>query len=242
MDLTVLGCSGSYGAPPDGACSSYLLRDGETTLWVDCGNGGFVNLQRHLDPAELTGVVVTHEHPDHCVDLYGLHVLLRYGLERAHVPLYAPAGAADRLGVLTTWGDTFDWTDLGDGATASVGSIGLRFARTDHPPPTYAVEATAADGRRLVYTSDTGPGWSVRAFGPGAQVVLSEASYRHDDRRSPIHLSARQAGEAARAAGAERLVLTHRWPQVDPAVIDAEGSEGFGGPVTRAVVDLTLPV
>ena len=90
----------------------------------------------------------------------------------------------------------------------------LRFSRTDHPPPTVAVEI-AHDGKRLVYTADTGPDWSVEAFGPGADLVLSEATYQHDDIRAPIHLSARQAGEAARepqarAADAHPLVADAR--------------------------------
>lgn len=242
MELTVLGCSGSYGAPTDGACSGYLVRDGATTIWMDCGNGSFVNLQRHVDPAELTAVVVTHEHPDHCVDLYGLHVLLRYGVEREGLPVYAPEGAEDRLGALVQWGNTFEWHAIADGVPATVHDLTLNFSRTDHPPPTYAVDIADPSGRRLVYTSDTGPGWSVNAFAPGAEVVLSEASYVHADRRSPIHLSGHQAGEAARAARAERLVLTHLWPQVDRAQVIAEGSEAFGAPATLAAVDLVIPV
>lgn len=242
MELTVVGCSGSYGAPAAGACSGYLLRDGDTTIWMDCGNGSFVNLQRHVDPADLTAVVITHEHPDHCVDLYGLHVLLRYGIERSGVPVYAPAGADQRLGALVQWGDTFDWHSIDDGSVASIGEIAVAFSRTDHPPPTYAVDLTGSDGRRLVYTSDTGPGWSVDAFAPGAQVVLSEASYIHADRRSPIHLSAHEAGTAARAAAAERLVLTHLWPQVDPSTVVEEGSEAFGAAVTLAAVDLSVTI
>ncbi len=242
MELTVLGCSGSYGAAGrGGACSGYLLRDGDTAIWMDCGNGSFVNLQRHIDPEALDAVVITHEHPDHCVDLYGLHVLLRYGLEVGGMPLYAPAGAEERLGTLAGWGDTFVWNSLHDGARATVGGIDLEFARTDHPPPTFAVHATAA-GRRLVYTADTGPDWTVGAFAPGAHLVLSEASYVDEDRRSPIHLSGRQAGEAAREAGAERLVLTHLWPQVDPAVVVAEGSEAFGAEAALAAVDLKFTV
>ena len=242
MELTVLGCSGSYNAPPVGACSGYLLRDGDTSIWMDCGHGSFTNLQRQIDPAELSAVVITHEHPDHCVDIYGLHVLLRYALERVGVPVYAPGGADERLGTLAHWGDTFAWHAIDDGARATVGSIGLAFSRTDHPPPTFAVEATGADRRRLVYSSDTGPNWSVDAFAPGAELVLSEASYEHADRRSPIHLSGRQAGAAARAARAQRLVLTHLWPRVDPAVVGAEGSDAFGDDITLASVDLTLPV
>ena len=104
------------------------------------------------------------------------------------------------------------------------------------------MDLTGSDGRRLVYTSDTGPGWSVDAFAPGAQVVLSEASYIHADRRSPIHLSAHEAGTAARAAAAERLVLTHLWPQVDPSTIVEEGSEAFGAAVTLAAVDLSVTI
>jgi ribonuclease BN (tRNA processing enzyme) len=242
IELTVLGCSGSYGAPAGGACSGYLVRAGGATLWVDCGNGTLAALQRHADPADLTAVVITHVHPDHCVDLYGLHVLNRYGLERSGLPVYAPEGVEPALRHLVAdWGDTFDWKEVGDGDREEIGGVGLRFARTDHPPPTVAVEISHAD-RRLVYTSDTGPEWSVDAFAPRADLVLSEATYQHHDIRAPLHLSARQAGEMARAADARRLVLTHLWPTLDPAVSVAEGSEAFGAPVTLAAPNLTLTI
>jgi ribonuclease BN (tRNA processing enzyme) len=242
VDLIVLGCSGSYGAPAGGACSGYLVREGDTTLWLDCGNGTFANLQEHVAVEDLTGVVITHEHPDHCVDLYGLHVLVRYGLERAGVPVYAPPGAQRRLGALVPdWGDAFLWHELDDGARERIGDLGLAFSRTDHPPPTYAIEVSA-DSKRMIYTADTGPEWSVGAFDPGADLVLSEATYLHDDRRSPIHLSARQAGEAARDARARRLVLTHLWPRIDPVASAEEGSEGFGQSVTLAAPHLVTRI
>ncbi|MGZ4688403.1 MAG: MBL fold metallo-hydrolase [Acidimicrobiia bacterium] len=242
MELTVLGCSGSYGAPPGGACSGYLLREGDTAIWMDCGNGTFPLLQQHIDPTELSAVVITHEHPDHCVDIYGLHVMLRYAAEQDGLPVFAPAGAEQRLGgIVASWGDTFEWTSIHDGDKARVGGVDLRFSRTDHPPPTYAVEASAG-GRRLVYTADTGPEWSVDAFGAGADLVLSEASYLHDNIPIAIHLSAHQAGLAAREARAHRLLLTHIWPQVDPEASVAEGSEAFGEPVTLAVPHLVTEI
>ena len=49
MELTVLGCSGSYGGAGGVACSGYLLRSGESSVWVDCGNGTFGHLQEHLN-------------------------------------------------------------------------------------------------------------------------------------------------------------------------------------------------
>lgn len=243
MELTILGCSGSYGGPHAGACSGYLVRDGSSTVWIDCGNGTFGHLQEHVAVEDLTALVITHAHPDHCVDLYGLHVMCRYALHRVGLPVYAPAGLERHLGTLVDgdWGGTFSWHDIDPSQPVTVGSMSLRFARTDHPPPTYAVEITA-NGSRLVYTSDTGPGWSVAAFPPGADLVLSEATYLHHSKSAPIHLSAKEAGAAARAADAHRLMLTHVWPQLDPALIAAEGSGAFGAPVILAEPGLVTAV
>ncbi|HET9771431.1 MAG TPA: MBL fold metallo-hydrolase [Acidimicrobiia bacterium] len=235
MELTVLGCSGSYGAPAGGACSGYLVRTAGAALWLDCGNGTLANLQRHCPIDDVTAVVITHWHPDHCADIYGLHVLLKYGLGRTGFPVYAPEGTGDRLATLVDgdWGGAFAWSAVGDGDTATVGDCGLRFSRTAHPPPTLAVELSA-DGKRLVYTADTGPDWSPEVFGAGADLVLSEATFQQDNESSGIHLSARQAGERARAAGARRLMLTHLWPGLDPTASVVEGSEAFGREVLLA--------
>jgi ribonuclease BN (tRNA processing enzyme) len=113
VELTVLGCSGSFGAPAGGACSGYLVRAGAQTFWLDCGNGTFTNLQQHANPADLTAVIITHSHPDHCVDLYGLHVLNKYGLERVGLPVYAPEGVEKQLEVLVgEWTTRSRWMTL----------------------------------------------------------------------------------------------------------------------------------
>jgi ribonuclease BN (tRNA processing enzyme) len=243
VELTVLGCSGSYGAPEGGACSGYLVTHGDTRVWVDCGNGTFARLQQHCDPDTLDALVITHAHPDHFVDVYGLHVHYHYGSGRRHLPVYLPDDLPELLGVFVhDWGFAFDWHPIDPTAVYKVGELRLAFSRTDHPPPTFAVEVTDPDGRRLVYTADTGPGWEPSAFAPGADVVLSEATYLHERRGSPLHLSSRQAGEAARRAGAARLVLTHRWPTVERDRWAAEGAEAFGAPVVVAVPDLCLEV
>ncbi|MEX1006458.1 MAG: MBL fold metallo-hydrolase [Acidimicrobiia bacterium] len=242
MELTVLGCSGSFGAPGGGACSGYLLESGDTSIWIDCGNGTFGHLQEHVSVEDLTAVVLTHGHPDHCVDIYGLHVLLRYGIGREGVPVFAPEGLERYLlSLVSDFGNTFEWNAVGDGDSAKVGDIALRFSRTDHPPPTYAVEARA-NGKRMIYTADTGPEWTVGAFDPGADLVLSEATYLHADRPAPIHLSAKQAGEAAREARAQRLILTHLWPMNDREDTAKEGAEAFGGPVTLATPNLVTEI
>ncbi|GMU78431.1 MAG: MBL fold metallo-hydrolase [Acidimicrobiia bacterium] len=243
MELTVLGCSGSFSAPPAGPCSGYLVRHGSTAIWMDCGNGTFAHLQEHVSVEDLDAVVITHEHPDHCVDVYGLHILLRYGMRRSGFPVLGPEGLEGHLGQLVDgdWGGTFSWNVIDDEAKTRVGEIDLRFSRTDHPPPTYAVEASAA-GKRLVYTADTGPGWTIGAFGSGADLVLSEATYLDGDAPDYPHLTAREAGLAAREAGAHRLILTHLWPGIDRRLVVAEGSEAFGDSVVLAAPHLTCRV
>jgi ribonuclease BN (tRNA processing enzyme) len=165
VELTVLGCSGSFSSPSPGACSGYLVRDGDTAVWMDCGNGTFEQLQKYLAIDDLTAVIITHAHPDHSVDLYGLHIAARYAQGREGIPVYGPDGFHQELGALL-----------------------------------------------------------------------------HDAIAVPIHVSAHQAGVFARAARAQRLLITHVRPQVsiDRAVLEA--SEAYGDTVTAAAMHLVTQV
>lgn len=242
IELTVLGASGSYGGPAGGACSGYLLRAGDTSIWLDCGNGTLVNLQRHLVVDDLSAVVVTHRHADHCVDLFGLHVMMQYYLGRQGPPVYAPPELRERMEAFSSGvGDVFPWTEVDEGDEHEVGAFRLRFSRTDHPPPTVAVEA-AAGGKRMVYTSDTGPEWSPSVFGEGADLLLCEATYQQGHEGNPVHLSASQAGEAAREAGARRLMITHLSPLCDPSASVAEAEAAYGSAVTLAASHLRVRI
>jgi ribonuclease BN (tRNA processing enzyme) len=133
-----------------------------------------------------------------------------------------------------------------------VGELELRFSATDHGPLTLAVRldvvppsvalgggpvaAPADPVGQLVYTADSGPDWSVASLGTGIGTVLCEATYLRDREGTLAHLSGRQAGAMAAAAGVGRLVLTHRWPTVSADELAAEASEAFGRPVDQAAI------
>ena len=68
MRLTVLGSSGTYPAPSNPA-SGYLIESGGTRVWSEAEPGTFAALARCLDWDLLDAVVVSHRHPDHCMDL-----------------------------------------------------------------------------------------------------------------------------------------------------------------------------
>lgn len=232
LRLTVLGCCGSY-AGPGGACSGYLVRAAGTNIWLDAGSGTMSNLQRHISLHDVDAVVLTHEHPDHWTDVEGFRVACAYVIERTGVPVYAPAG----LRRLTyDFKHVMDWRVIEDGDRIDVGPAQLRFARTDHGPETLAVRVDCA-GRSLGYSADTGPDWSLEALGSPLDLALVEATIPADKEGSvPGHLSARQAGAMAAAAGARRLLITHLWPTLNGPDMRTEASDAYGAPADLATM------
>lgn len=234
ITVTVLGCSGSYAAPGE-ACTGYLVQSAGTNVLLDLGPGTLANLQRHLPVEHLDAVVATHCHPDHWVELPVLRTVCQWFVERPILPVYSTADV--RAMSTTITGDdseAFEWHVVTGGMQVDIGGQRWRFSITDHPVETLAVRVDVGD-RSFAFTSDTGPGWSVGAFGEGVDLVLSEASYTSEREPEGIqHLSARQAGLLARQAGAKRLVLTHQMPGADVESHRAEGSEAFGAEVDVA--------
>ncbi|MDQ3293000.1 MAG: MBL fold metallo-hydrolase, partial [Actinomycetota bacterium] len=57
-----------------------------------------------------------------------------------------------------------------------------------------------------------------------------------------VHLTARQAGAAAKEAGVRRLVITHVPPTGDPEAHRLEAEEAFGAPVELARPHTTYEV
>jgi len=230
--LTVLGCDGSYPGP-DGAGSGYLIRVGETSVVVDAGPGTFAVLQTVIDPVEIDAVVITHHHPDHWTDLLAIDAQARVGRRRRPIPVYAPAQVSEVVTADKT--PMLDWRTVTDGDRAGIGEASFAFHRTAHALETLAARIDGA-GRAMGYCADSGPEWSPEVLGHGLDLLLYEATYTVEHEGTAQHMSGRQAGIAAREAGAKRLVITHRWPTVDADAVAAEAEAAFGGPVEQASI------
>ena len=239
LSITVLGCSGTYAAPGN-ACSGYLVQDGVTAVWVDCGPGTLANLQEHVAFDALDAVVVSHHHPDHWLELPVFRNAIKYGPDRESVPVYATAGVRSACEAVVEDGTepTFSWTVVTSGSSVSIGTLTFTFSQTDHPVETLAMRVdSSADGKALGYSSDTAAGWSLTALGVGLDLAVCEATLLSHQEGIAPHMSGREAGASAREAGVGKLVITHLWPTSDPAEHLREAADAFGGPVELAEVN-----
>jgi ribonuclease BN (tRNA processing enzyme) len=245
--LTVLGCSGSFPGPSEPA-SGYLLDVNGARFAIDLGNGTLAALQAYADPFSLDALLLSHLHPDHCADFSALTVLRRYhpnpplDPREARLPVYGPSEAPSRLAAAYApdAAELAD-TDLSDvysfhqwASKADIAGVTVRTARVAHPCEAYGLRVEH-EGRTFVYTGDSGACAALTELATGADVLLSEASWTHaEDRPVGLHLSGREAGELAEAAGVGKLIVTHVPPWADTEAILAEARTAFPGEVVLA--------
>jgi len=116
------------------------------------------------------------------------------------------------------------WGRIHKGETIEIEG-GRRVAPAELVGPTRA-------GRTVVISGDTRPTKALADAAQGADLLVHEATFSDEDRaraRETGHSTAREAAEIAKAAGAERLVLTHISPRYnrDAAELLAEATSVF---------------
>ena len=241
LSITVMGCSGTYSST-ESACSSYLIRTKTTSVLVDAGPGSSMELQRTMSLADIDAVVLSHEHPDHWTEMPSMYHAYRYDLEQPGLPVYGTAGTKASLDAVVPEAtlETFDWTTIDATSEITVGDLSFTFSETDHPVETLAMRIESG-GVAIAYSADTGPDWSPEAFGAPIALMVYETTLPIDLEDADIpHVSGRQAGERATAAGIGTLVLTHVPPGHDPADRAESLRETYAGTVEIAAPGRTF--
>lgn len=244
LNLTVLGCAGTMPGPGR-ACSSYLVEAEGYRLLLDCGNGSMSNLQQVASTAAIDAVVISHLHPDHFVDLYGLYYAWRFdpaGIRS--VPVYGPVGTEEHLSQLIH-GDPEDvftkvcrFQTAAPGDHLRLGPFDVRLFAGNHPITTLASRVEYGD-RIVAYSADTAGSPEIVACAKEADLFLADCSWLESQRPLPdgVHMTAREAGRHAAAAGVSCLLVTHVFPANSGEAAVAEARTEFGGEVV-AVTDL----
>ena len=241
MKLTILG-SGT--GRPDGTRNSagYFVELPSTRIMLDCGAGSLHALARYGLPwQDLTHLFVTHFHVDHVGELAALMWAFNYGMKSvrtAPLTLIGPHGldrvmkGLDQAYARKLFEGPFQ-TDLrmlesGDAVEPEPGGR-LSVVKSPHTDESLAVRIDFG-GRSICYTGDTGYSDDVAAFFSGADVLISECSYK-SRREGSAHLSIDESGRIAARAGAARLVVTHFYFDVEEAALTEQLKRGFSGEV-----------
>ncbi|HEY7858768.1 MAG TPA: MBL fold metallo-hydrolase [Candidatus Nanopelagicales bacterium] len=239
MRLTVVGCAGSFPGP-DSAASCYLIEHDGHRILLDLGSGALGPLQLHTQLERVEAVVLSHLHPDHCLDLTGLDVARTY-----HGPQPPPEllvlGPPDTAARLRRASEVSEGSARHTSFTirehvpvTEVGPFRIRTVAVVHPVPAYATRIEAG-GRTLVYSGDTAPTQALVEMAKGADLALFEATWFEGDDNPPgLHLTGTQAGRHAAAAEVGRLVLTHLVPGRDQDRTRQEAAAHYSGELTLA--------
>ena len=245
MRLTVLGGTGGW--PTAGtACSGYLVEHDGYRVLIDPGYATFPRLLEHCDATAVDAVLVSHGHPDHCADLNPLLRARAFAeLPVPPLPVYAPPGALDAVLALDRPGmldDTFELREFAPGTAFETGPFAVRSWLLPHWEPNAGLRLHAG-GEVLAYTGDTGPSPDLLPLARDADVFVAEASYPERVPGDSVRYlsSARQAGQAAAAAGARRLLLTHLLPGTDSGAAIEAAAAGYDGGISVAVPGLAMP-
>ena len=240
MEVIVLGSSAAYAGPSD-ACSGYLVKHGNANVLMDCGTGVLSSLQNHLEITEITHIAISHMHADHFFDLIPLYYALTHVAKKAgqaKPQLLLPPGG---LGVLRQIGETvgssfvvldsvFQAGEYRPGAEHDLGGLQAKFTLTEHFIPAYAITLEGG-GRKVAYSADTRSCPALAKAAQDADLFLCEATIfdPSDTGGRQGHMMAQEAGEMARLAGADALVLTHFWPDCDREQSHREARAAFSG-------------
>jgi ribonuclease BN (tRNA processing enzyme) len=130
--------------------------------------------------------------------------------------------------------EEFDFRVLDESGPAEVGPLRIEAARVVHPIDAFGFRVSQG-ARSLVYSGDTGPSTALVDLARGSDLLLSEASFLEREANPPgLHLTGREAAQAATKAGVGRLVLTHSPPWYDPLEAYDDARPAYDGPLALA--------
>ena len=261
MKLTIIGCSGSFPGPESPASCYLLSAEHEGRTWriiLDLGNGALGNLQQHTQLEDLDAICLSHLHPDHYMDLCGMHVAVRWrpgGWPGKHLPVYGPTDTDQRIA--NAYGldpdpgmhPDFDFRVWQPRQPVVIGPFTITPVPVRHPiDEAYAlrVEGPGDDGSTtvLTYSGDTDACEDLVEAARDADVFLCEAAFEdgRDDHLDGIHLNGARAGQMASQAGARRVLLTHIPVWTSQKVVLEKTKENYDGDLAVAVAGVTYDI
>ena len=237
-------------------CSGHALRPapGAKVTLFDCGPGTIRSLPAAgIELEEVHRVVLSHYHVDHCLDVFALFFARRNPRYRPpfELELIGPPGLGRLLarGARTLGRQAAERDarvvelDLDGAGRAGVdrGDMRLTCVANGHTDTSVSWRADLPGGRAVAYTGDTPPSEAVADLARGVDLFTIECALP-DELGVSSHLTPASAAAMAVASRCRRVLLTHFYPELDPAAAGVRVAESFEGPVELARDGLVLEV
>lgn len=223
MRLTILGMNGPFPAP-GGATSGYFLAAGERHIALDLGSGCLARLTALTPPEELTALLLTHWHYDHCADVLPLIYRLEACATRP-LHIYAPVDENSLVRKAVQGCAKIVLHDIENSECGirnsefQVGDLQIKAYPARHPVPAvmYRIEQ---GGKIFCYTGDTNTVEGLADFAKEADFLLADGLFNDENwAEGKPHLSASLAAQLAKDAEVRRFVITHLNPTIDPETL-----------------------
>lgn len=250
--LCIIGCragSPTYGNPASGT----LLTTSKGTILIDCGPGVLVNLTEQ-EVQDLIGVIITHRHADHCLDLMALAYKVLFPSLTKTIPLFGPPSL---LEMITSYDDlfgipslptlkrpiatAFSFSPIVPGESFTIAeTFTFETARMHHPVETMAVKSVDFN---FVVTADGSYTEGLQNLCTGCDVLIAEATYPDDKGRhleAHGHMTAAICASLAERAEVKHLIVTHLSDPIDSDVTIAMVKKSFHGISELAYPRLTI--
>ena len=246
MKLTVVGCAPAYTRRPGAASSCYMVEHDDRAVLLDMGQGTFAELTRYRAAEDLDGVLVSHLHADHLVDLVPLRHYLLYEAEApGKVALHGPRELRHRFDAFQ--GEGFLDCLTGDGLEPGVfelSGIRVEARHVTHIEDSYAFRVSTAgtDGPGLVYSGDCARADDLLPLLHAGDTLLCEAAFGAGPSGGGGHITSQEAARVAAQSGAGRLILTHILDRHDAERAEQAAAEHYSGEVMLARPGLQVSV
>jgi ribonuclease BN (tRNA processing enzyme) len=235
---------------PERAQTSLALPlSGDETMLIDASSGTQILgrlAEAGISLESVRHLFVSHRHFDHVGGVAPLLIALT-AVPEASLTIHAVSETLHALqdlleltipGVEGWLGKRLGWHELVFGETTEVGEAEITPFLMNHGLECTGFRVAQPDSV-AVFAVDTRPSQAVIEWARGADLLVHDTfgPESTSERAHTLgHSTAAEAGEAARAAGVQRLILTHLRPSrfVDPEALVAEAETAFGGPVDAA--------
>ncbi len=230
MQLTILGNNGPFQSA-GGACSGYLITEGDTRILIDCGNGVLGNLLKFTRFEELDAIILTHLHSDHISDMlvlkYAVEIKINKGMMNKPIKIYLPDEPLEEFKRFDVKG-VFDVQTISESLMLQFGDLKINFKQMKHPVKCFGISVSNGT-RRFVFSGDTSWTEDIIEFAENCDMLMLDSGLLADQKTNENvpHLTSRECGIIAKQARVKRLLLTHFWPETAIGEYVKEARENF---------------